>query len=209
RSPIVDREAERWAVEQMGLNTCILGSKIVHLLILLTICILSFVLESPTLGWTLLALLLVDLIVLALSIGHIIKSHLGVLLALIGVESLIAIAGIVMAITVMWADNGKNCDLVHCKTLYLTSKERFFFFWLLLGKGMLELFLSLMIVAMSPIIHDRNQDEWMAHHANHYGHDHLGGAGGYKDWSAFLSPGSSSRKTDAKLNNGAFDEDSA
>lgn len=51
--------------------------QIVHLLILLTICVLSFCLDSPTLGWTFLALLLVDLIVLGLSIGHVIKSHLG------------------------------------------------------------------------------------------------------------------------------------
>ncbi|GMR40155.1 hypothetical protein PMAYCL1PPCAC_10350, partial [Pristionchus mayeri] len=208
RSQVADPDAERWAEEQMGLNTCILGSKIVHLVILLAICITSFSYDSSTLGWTFFTLLIVDLVVLGLSIAHIIKSHLAVLLVLIGAESMIAIAGIVMAISVMWADNGKNCELIHCTTLDLSAKERFFFFWLLLGKGMLELFLSLMIVAMSPIIHDRNQDEWSAHHTNHYGHEHGGGGAEYTDWSAFLSPGSSSCKTNTKLNS-AFDEDSA
>ncbi|GMT18537.1 hypothetical protein PFISCL1PPCAC_9834, partial [Pristionchus fissidentatus] len=201
-----DREAERWAAEQMGLNTCIVGSKIAHLLFLLTISILSFISDSPTLGWTFLALLIVDLLVLAVSVAHAVRGNMAILLVLIGVESLIAIGGIVMAIVVMCTDHGRDCDLVHCRTLILSGKERFFFFWILLGKGMLELFLCLMIVAMSPIIHDRNQDDYFGH-TYHYGHDHSEGAGtSYKDWSSFLPPSSS--KKDTKLNR-AFDEDSA
>ncbi|PIO69821.1 hypothetical protein TELCIR_08348 [Teladorsagia circumcincta] len=104
-------------------------------------------------------LLVIEIMTLIVSIVHARRPHLGVVLIYVSLEIGKALAAMTLALVTVLNDHDKDCAVSECKTFNFSPVERFRFFWFLVSKAAISMFLCLVVMAHSPQLHDYNSED--------------------------------------------------
>ncbi|KJH51369.1 hypothetical protein DICVIV_02488 [Dictyocaulus viviparus] len=91
----------------------------------------------------------IELLTLFVAVLHGRRPSLGILLIYIALEIGKALAAITLALITVLYDHDKDCKITECNIFEFSPMERFRFFWFLIAKAALSMFVCLVAMAVS------------------------------------------------------------
>ncbi|KAK5979674.1 hypothetical protein GCK32_003151 [Trichostrongylus colubriformis] len=148
----------REEAEMRGFKAFLIIIKAFDVVFMVSVVLVAYIIDSVAI-YPFTVFCMLEIVALAVAIVHSRRPTLGVMLTYVSLEIVKALAAMTLALVTVLYDRDKDCAVNECRIFNFTAVERFRFFWFLLSKAALGMFLCLVVMAHSPQLRDYNYED--------------------------------------------------